>query len=156
MDRVQAAPCRRIARAILMALVVCSWTACGADKVSTTPTGYAGEWTGTTTQGTTISFSVSPTDTVTAITFDYNDVVSHCAGTVTLRSLALPIVTPEPLQPPPFGQPGFSYQTQAADGTRAIQIEAHFPDHRTASGQFLLFKYDDACMVTGGNWSATP
>ena len=63
---------RRGASFLLSILVlVFAQAACGHDSMEPTPVGYAGEWIGTTAQGTPVRFSVSG-DVVTSISITYN------------------------------------------------------------------------------------
>jgi hypothetical protein len=146
--------CSREARrlAISIVIVICAHIACDSGT-GPSPLGYAGEWTGTTSQGTPMRFSVSAADSVTSFTLAYN-FSADCSGRLTYTDLALPIHTLNPPGPPPFDQPGFGYSTND-DGARGTLIAGHFsPDRRSASGQFSLVHYG-ACDTVVGMWNAT-
>src|SRR5688500_19498160 len=101
--RVRTYMCMRGARTLsMLAAIACASIACGSgdNGVSPVPPGYAGDWMGTTSQGTSIRFSVSEADTVTSITLTYN-LFAGCSGTLTYTNLALSIHTLEPPGPPP-------------------------------------------------------
>lgn len=138
---------------ITIATVICAHVACGGE-IGPSPLGYVGEWTGTTSNGTPIRFSVSGADTVTSITLVYSFSVD-CSGTLAYTNLAVPIHTLDPLGPPPYDQPGFGYATNGGAGAGATAIAGHFsPDRRFASGQFTLVRYG-ACGTVLGTWSAS-
>ena len=138
----------------LAVLVACASIACGGDNgVSPVPAGYAGEWVGTTTQGTAIRFSVSAADTVTSITLTYN-FSAGCSGTLTYTNLAVAIHTLDPPGPPPFDQPGFGHSVNNV--TTGTLIAGHFsPDRRSASGQFTLVQFSGCDGVVVGSWNVT-
>jgi hypothetical protein len=134
---------------LCFALVISAQTACH-NAVEPTPVGYAGEWTGTTTQGTPVRFSVSG-NAVTSISITYN-FSPTCTGTLSYTSLAAEIHPLDPPGPPPFDQPGFGYST--TDGMQGTLIAGHFSaDRRSASGQFTLVRYG-ACETVVGSWTA--
>jgi hypothetical protein len=147
--------CSREARrlAISIVIVICAHIACDRG-IGPSPLGYAGEWMGTTSQGTPIRFSVSAADTVTSFTLAYN-FSADCSGTLTYTQLALAIHTLNPPGPPPYDQPGFGYSTSSDDGASGTLIAGHFsPDRRSATGQFSLVYYG-ACGTVVGRWNAT-
>ena len=133
-------------------ILACAHVACDSG-VSPLPPGYAGDWIGTTSEGTSFRFSVSDADTVTSITLTYN-FSAGCSGTLTYMNLALSIHRLEPPGPPPFDQPGFGYsQNNIESGTL---IAGHFSqDRRSAEGRFTLVKYSGCADVVAGSWNAT-
>jgi hypothetical protein len=139
--------------AIPIAIVIWVQVACNsATAPSPLPPGYVGEWTGTTTEGTPVQFSVSPGDYVTSFVLTYN-FSAACSGTLTNTDLGVPIHYLDPPGPPPYDQPGFTFGTN--DGTSATAIGGHFsPDRRSASGQFVLVRYGACGDVALGKWSA--
>jgi hypothetical protein len=115
------------------------------------PPGYAGEWTGTTAEGTPVRFSVSAGDLVTAVSLTYR-FPGSCAGSIEVNGLAVPIHKLDPPGPPPFDQPGFAFGKNNV--TSGWAINGHFsPDRRSASGQFLLVRYGTCGTVTS-TWNA--
>jgi hypothetical protein len=115
------------------------------------PPGYAGEWTGTTVQGTAVQFTVAA-DSVTSFILTYN-FSADCSSTLTNRNLAVPIRKQDPPGPPPYDQPGFAFGTNEV--TSGTAINGHFsPDRRSAAGQFVLVKYGACGDVVVGTWSA--
>src|SRR5438874_2568990 len=88
------------------------------DNGSTTPTSggaarYDGQWTGTTSQGRSIAFTVSSEQKVTAITVGYS--FNGCSGVNTFANLSLDIGTPPNPAAPSLG-PGFGYGSGPPDG----------------------------------------
>jgi hypothetical protein len=120
---------------------------------STLPPGYAGNWTGTTSQGTAFRFTASEADTVTSITLTYN-FSATCAGTLTYTNLAVPIHTLDPPGPPPYDQPGFGYTVNNIE-TGTLIAGLFTPNRQEASGQFTLVKSAGCDGVATGSWNAT-
>lgn len=149
--------CMREARTLSMlaAILACASIACGSggNGVSPIPPGYAGDWIGTTSEGTSFRFIVSEADTVTSITLSYN-FFAGCSGTVSYTNLAVPIRRLEPPGPPPFDQPGFGYAKN--DVVSGTLIAGHFsPDRLSAEGRFTLVTYSGCADVVGSSWNAT-
>lgn len=116
------------------------------------PPGYAGEWAGTTAQGTPVSFSVVG-DQVTSFTLVFN-LSSTCSGTVAIPGPA-PIVLQSPPGPPPFDQPGFVISRVEGNFIwGAAAAGAFSPDRRAASGDFQLIDYPGCDKVVVGKWNA--
>ena len=116
------------------------------------PAGYAGEWAGTTGQGTPVSFSVSG-DQVTSFTLTFS-FSAGCSGTVTFPG-PVAIVMQVPPGPPPFDQPGFGVGTRDEDWTWGAALYGAFSrDRRAASGEFRLLDYPGCGNVMSGTWSA--
>ena len=68
--------------AILIGTHICAHGGCNsATAPSPLPAGYAGEWTGTTVEGTFVQFSVSATDHVMSLILTYN-FSAACSGTL--------------------------------------------------------------------------
>jgi hypothetical protein len=118
------------------------------------PAGYAGEWAGTTGQGTPVTFSVSG-DQVTSFTLAFR-FSFECSGTVTLPGPRA-IVMQVPPGPPPYDQPGFVVGvvgTQAENSEWGVAVAGHFsPDRRSASGEFKLVQYPGCDTVMSGTWT---
>jgi hypothetical protein len=138
--------------AIAISTVICVHVGCNSTTAPTPlPPGYAGEWRGTTLQGTDVHFRVSG-DNVTSLILTYN-FSADCSGTLTNTNLAVPIRKQDPPGPPPFDQPGFAFGTNAV--TSATAINGHFsPDQRSAAGEFVLVNYG-VCGTVRSTWSAT-
>lgn len=137
---------------ILAPVLACVLVACG-SAVSPLPPGYAGDWVGTTSQGTPIRFSVTEAETVSSITLTYN-FSADCSGTLTYSNLALPIHKLDPPAPPPFDQPGFGYAQNNIE-TGVLIAGSFSPDRQSASGKFTLVKYSGCDRVVVSDWTAT-
>ncbi len=142
---------RQVVVLIAVVILICAQTGCGGGT-GPSPVGYAGEWTGTTSSGTPVQFSVSATETVTSITLVYR-FSTECSGTLTYTGLALPIHTSNPPGLPTSDQLGFAYSTtNGASGT--LIVGGFSSDRRSASGRFALVDFG-ACDTVVGTWSAT-
>ena len=138
----------------ISAQVACKSPSAPTPTPTPAPAGYAGEWAGTTQNGTPIRLSVSAADEVTSITLIYN-VSATCSGTLTYTDLAVPIRKQEPPGPPPFDQPGFAFGRLSDDLATATAVAGHFSaDRRSASGQFILSRYTGCDVSVLGTWDA--
>lgn len=142
---------------ILSATLCCFGSACGSSPSAPSPehspqpaVGYTGQWSGITTQGSPVSFTVSSEQTVTEITVGYN--VNGCSGLKTFSNVSLPIARgPNPDTSP---GPGFGIGSAMPDGTDYIQIVGWFTSGATASG-IVTFAEFAGCGSAGTIWSAT-
>src|SRR5438552_11875672 len=92
--------------------VVCAVAAACYGPTTATPTGYAGEWAGTTAQGRPIAFMISPSEAVTSITVGHD--FNGCSGSQTFSGLNLNIAPnvqciPGPCPPSVSSYRGFGY-----------------------------------------------
>ena len=99
--------------------------------------GYDGQWSGTTSQGRTITFTISPDQKVTAITAGYS--FSGCSGSNTFSNLNLDIGTP-PNPASPSG-PGFGFGSGPPDGPDYTQVYGSFSSGSTATGTVIFGDY---------------
>jgi hypothetical protein len=127
--------------------------ACGGSSVTPlpVPTGYDGQWSGTTSQGKPITFTVSTDQKVTAIRVEYS--FNGCSGTHAFSNLSLDIGTPPNPAAPTLG-PGFGYGTAGPDGSNYTQIYGTFNSTTTAIGTVVFAEYP-GCGSTAGIWNAT-
>jgi hypothetical protein len=131
--------------------------ACGSgDSRLTTPSpgarpGYDGQWSGTTSQGGPITFTVSSDQKVTAITVGYR--FNGCSGANTFSNLNLDIGNPPNPNAPTIG-PGFGYGSGPPDGPSYTQIYGSFTSNTTATGS-VIFGAFPGCGNAVGIWSAT-
>src|SRR5712692_10952478 len=109
-------------------------SACGSGP--TTPAGgsYAGQWSGTTSQGKPIAFTVSSDQKVTAITVGYS--FNGCSGVQTYSNLNLdtaPNVAciPGPCSPVVSSYRAFSYSAGSGDGSLTV-VNGGFPSTNMA------------------------
>ncbi len=143
----------------LLTIALCAFaSACGSSATTPSRTGYDGAWSGTTTQGRTIAFTVSPDQKVTTITVGYN--LNGCSGSQTFSGLALDIVTVQ--RPPgspsagPFENPSFGYGSASgsSDNPNLIEISGAFTSSETATGVVVFNNYS-GCGNGGATWNAT-
>jgi hypothetical protein len=121
-------------------------SACGSSTTHPTPVTYAGEWAGTTVQGSPITFTVSADEKVTSITIAYN--FNGCTGSTTLSNLNIAIGVPgavtAALADYAAGPPG---------GPNSTAIHFFFPSTTAANGSVAFINYS-GCGNSGGTWSA--
>ena len=115
-------------------------------------TGYAGEWSGTTSQNQPIAFTVSADQQVTSLTVGYS--FNGCSGTETFSNLSLTIKKLDPPGTPPFNDnPGFGYAGQTVDGGGTLLLGA-FTSNKTSTGQVNFVNFPD-CKGSFATWNAT-
>jgi hypothetical protein len=111
-------------------------SACGGSSPTNpapAPVGYEGEWSGTTFQGRSISFTVSREQQVTAISVGYQ--IDSCSGVETFSNVNAPFAGPP--------APGFNFAATLPD-KRVVQIQA-FPRPDAVVWGFLLFYGPPSC-----------
>jgi hypothetical protein len=109
---------------------------------------YAGEWTGTTSQGTPLTFTVSPERTVTRITVGYN--FEGCSGTATYATAVA--IQNVPTAPVPVGSA--IYDSGRDSGNRVL-ISFLLTSNNDAHG-VVIFSEWAGCGSTVANapWTA--
>ena len=146
--------------------VTCAFTSGCARTISSVaralpPLGSAslsvGEWSGTTSQGMPIEFSVSPDETVTTISIGYD--FNGCTGSHTFSDLAVPTnpgVTciPGPCPDTAESYRAFSYMDGSFAGGPVIQINGVFLPRNEARGQVNLINYPVCGTATAVEWIA--
>ena len=115
------------------------------------PARYDGEWTGTTSQGRPITFTVSPDQKVTDITVGYS--FGSCSGTNTFSNLNLDIGT-SPFPGAPQIGPGFGFGSGSPELPNYTQIYGNFSSSTSVNGSVIFGAYA-GCGNSGGIWSAT-
>lgn len=143
---------------LLLTIAVClAASACGDDRVvsPSAANDYAGQWSGTTTQGRSITLSVSAEQKVTSITVGYN--FGGCSGTHTFSDLSLDIGTGPsglpPRQPSQPSLPGFGFGSGSPEAPNFTQVTGFFTSNQTASGSAAFLNVPD-CGNAVANWSA--
>lgn len=146
----------KVAALLLVAAGVC--TACNnGNAVAVLPGDvvYTGQWSGSSSFNTRVSFSVSNEQTITAISFEY--AFGGCSGTIEASNLSLPIEAPRMLlsAAPTSALPQFVYATGDAKGGLA-EITGTFSSDRSVSGAIVFAEYQNC---GSGNavavWNAT-
>jgi hypothetical protein len=135
-------------RAVLGLAFLIAGTACGGGS-PTSPTspprvGYAGEWSGVSLQGDSLTFTVSNEQKVTAIAFDYR--LNGCSGRKTFSGLSADIVSA------PGVKAFFRHDSSDADARNYVSIQGFFDSAESAGGVtgFSLV----SCGEGLGVWSA--
>jgi hypothetical protein len=139
--------------ASFLVLLTGGLSGCGSSVTPTTPTagaGYDGQWSGTTSQGRPIAFTVSSDQKVTAITVGYS--FNGCSGLNTFPNLNLDIGYP-PNPAAPSAGPGFGYGSGPPDGPNYTQIYGSFSSNTAATGSVVFGAYA-GCGNGIGIWSA--
>jgi hypothetical protein len=128
-------------------------SACSGSETPTTPgtPRYDGEWSGTTSQGRPITFTVSADQKVTAITVGYS--FGSCSGTNTFSNLNLDIGT-SPFPGAPQIGPGFGFGSGSAELPNYTQIFGNFSSSTSVTGS-VIFANFAGCGNSGGIWSAS-
>jgi hypothetical protein len=131
--------------------------ACGGNGPSgPSSASYRGEWAGTTSQGSPISFSISPDEKVTSITVGYN--FNGCSATQTFSNLNIdiaPNVTciPGPCSAQVLSYRAFGFANGPIEGP-LISINGLFPSLATAQGLVGFRDYPGCGTATGVSWTA--
>jgi|SRR5689334_14884062 hypothetical protein len=111
------------------------------------PANYEGQWTGLTSQGLDFSFTVSPTQTVTTVSFSYS--LAGCNGGVGgFMSPGAPILTTTPT-------PSFTFTQGGPDTTNFMEIAGSFSSATTASGTITLRRATCGNTNTLVAWTAS-
>ena len=134
--------------------------ACGgpASPSATNQSLAIGEWSGTTSQGMPIAFSVSQDEKVTAITVGYR--FNACSGTQTFSNLNLPTAPDVTCVPGPCPASVSSYRAFSfADGSRVIgepmtSLNGLFLPGNRAEGQAGFVDYAGCGTASGVTWTA--
>jgi hypothetical protein len=145
----------RCASLVATALIV---TACGGSPTVPASTGYAGLWSGTTAQGTPITFTISTEENVTTISIAHN--FNGCSGSQTFSNLSLPIAPeihciPGPCSPSQMSYRQLTYSTGDRVNGPSFTIAGIFPSTSHAEGAMAFQNYPGCGSATGVPWSAT-
>lgn len=131
------------ARWLLASLFICA-AACS-SPTEPAPAGYAGEWTGTTSHGTAVSFSVSGND-VTSFTVAFN-APPACSGIETMTG-------PKQIVTDTSNKSGFVISKVFGNFEWGVAAAGEFSvDRRSASGQ-VITPHHPACGTSMLNWTA--
>jgi hypothetical protein len=141
----------------IVTIACCTWmSACS----PTTPSSAAldGQWSGRTSQGTPITFTVSADQKVTAITIGYS--FNGCSGVQTFSDLNLetaPTVTciPGPCANTIASYRAFSYSAGRSSGGPVTTVNGLFASPSRAEGQVAFRDYPGCGTAVGIGWTAT-
>ena len=142
--------------ALLLIAAICGQVACAGGTV-TTPDGlgltYAGEWMGTTSEGTAIAFDVSDGNIVTQITVGRDN--GGCRDAQTFSSLSLTIGAPGlPGRAQVPSSPGFGFGSGSPEGPNFVQVLGKFSSTQLAQGTVTFLNFE-RCGNTVAFWTAT-
>lgn len=117
-----------------------------------------GQWSGTTSQGTPISFTVSPAETVETITVGYN--FNGCSGFHTFDDVSIRTAPdlhciPGPCSGTSASYRAFGYSAGSSPGGPRTQINGIFLPGDRAQGQLSFFDYPACGSASGVTWTAT-
>ena len=149
------ASCRYALRVIVL-VGMCGTTACSDGSV-TAPDGlertYTGGWTGATSQGTTITFSVSAANIVTSITIGHD--FHGCRDTQTFSGLSVGIgESGLPGRLPTPSSPGFGFGSGSPEAPNFVQVTGQFISSDAANGTVTFLNFEE-CGNTVAHWHAT-
>jgi hypothetical protein len=116
-----------------------------------------GEWSGTTSQGMPIAFSVSPDERVTTIALGY--AFDDCSGSHTFSDLdvsTVPNVTciPGPCSGTLMSYRAFGYVNGSFGSGPVTQVNGLFLPRNEARGQVTFFDYPGCGATTAVEWTA--
>jgi hypothetical protein len=137
-------------------VIACCAVLLGCSPTTPSSSSLDGQWTGTTSQGTPISFTVSADQKVTAITVGYN--FNGCSGTQRFSGLSLetaPNVTciPGPCPPSITSYRAFNYVTGPIEGP-STGVNGLFTATNRAEGQVVFRDYPGCGSAVGVTWTA--
>jgi hypothetical protein len=144
----------------VLAILLCgSAIACGSNGPNgPSGTGYRGDWSGTTAQGSPIAFTISPDERVTSITIGYN--FNGCSGSQTFSNLNLEIAPnviciPGPCPGSLSGFRRFSHATGTTLGEPMTSVHGLFPSTARAEGAAYFRDYPSCGSANAIGWTAT-
>jgi hypothetical protein len=141
---------------VLFLIGIWSITACNSGS-ATAPGGleraYTGEWIGATSQGTTITFSVSAPNIVTSITIGHS--FNGCRDTQTFSGLSVGIgESGLPGRMPTPANPGFGFGSGSPEAPTFVQVAGQFTSSQAANGTVTFLNFQ-GCGNTVALWNAT-
>ena len=138
-----------VGRALLSSLLVLA-AACGHGPSSPSAPSFAGEWSGTTSQGTPITFTVTADLQLTALTIGYN--FNGCLGSASYApNVAL-------LRIPTLPVPAYSvtYQSGPVGSANRALVNFFFTSASDAHGTIIFTDYPECgAGLTEAVWTAT-
>jgi hypothetical protein len=142
----------------LPVIAVCALAGACGSSTGPTSAGYAGQWSGTTAHGRSITFTISPDEAVTTITVDHD--FNGCSGSQTFSNLSISIAPNVTCIPGPCGPSVGSYRAFGfASGNRiegpSTDLSGLFPSTNRAEGLVNFRNYPGCGSATGVAWTAT-
>lgn len=150
---------RMFFRTSSIAMLTAFCLGCDGDS-PVSPTGtlsFAGTWTGTTSQGGSISFTVSPAQRVVMVRSEYR--LNGCVGTALLTDVAFEIAKPQlapgsPTSGGPFDNPSFGSASQGLDQPNYFAVGGTFVSSTQAIGTLVFGQYA-GCGSGSATWQAS-
>ena len=139
-----------------MALIAALSAGCSYAPMGPGALDYAGEWSGTTSQGRPISFTISSKQRITAISVAYD--FSGCSGVKPFTGLDVAIRTaPAGVLPPELEQyAGFNFRDGAQGAANATQVVGALKSQKSATGAASFESYGGCTNAFEGiTWNAT-
>jgi hypothetical protein len=142
-------------------LVTVVWAVAVACSGPATPSGgvavRSGEWSGVTSQGTPIAFTVSSNETVTSITVSYR--FNGCSGSKAFTNLNLPtrpevICVPAPCTGSIASFRRLSFSDRSAENGSRTTISGLFLPGDRAEGQVQFADYPECGSTASAPWTA--
>jgi hypothetical protein len=143
--------------------VTLAWALASACSGPTTPSAApsslsVGQWSGITSQGMPIAFTVSPDETVTTITLGYS--FNGCSGSQTFSNLNIRtapdvICVPGPCSGSVASYRAFSYSDGPFGSGPRTTVNGLFLPGNRAEGQAGFLDYPGCGTATGVGWTAT-
>jgi hypothetical protein len=132
-------------------------SACG-NPSGPSKASYEGQWTGTTAQGKTVTFTISPDENVTGITVGHE--FNGCSGTQTFSNLSVSIAPqvqciPAPCSNQLMSYRAFSYQSGDPVEGPATSLNALFTSAGRVEGMVNFRLFPGCGSAMGVVWSAT-
>ena len=117
-----------------------------------------GQWSGTTSQGMPIAFTVSADETLTTLTIGYN--FNGCSGSqmfsnLNVRTAPEVICVPGPCSGTVASYRSFRYTAGPVDGGARTSVNGLFLPGDRAEGQAGFFDYPGCGTAAGVGWTAT-
>ena len=145
---------------VLLALALSALAvACQDGPTTPGPAGYAGQWSGTTSQGRPIAFTISADEKVTAITVGHN--FNGCVGSETFPNLNLDIAPdvqciPGPCPPDITSYRAFNYSSATRTlGAPSTSLNGLFLSMTRAEGLVAFRDFPGCGSAISNPWTAT-
>jgi hypothetical protein len=139
-------------------IVFCALASACGNPSGPSKASYEGQWTGTTAQGKTVTFTISPDEKLTAITVGHE--FNGCSGTQTFSNLSLSIAPqiqciPAPCSNQLMSYRAFGYQTGDPVEGPATSLNAVFISGDRVEGMVNFRLFPGCGSAMGVVWSAT-
>ncbi len=148
----------RVVARWLAAMVLCALAAACQNPIGPASTGYSGQWSGTTAQGASMAFTISPEETVTTLSIGHD--FNGCSGSQTFSNLSLSIAPqivciggPCPVSLTSYR--AFGYLSGNPIEGPSTSVNAMFTSPARAEGRVNLLDFPGCGSALGVPWTAT-